>query len=101
MSCSLDDKPVDPKDIARRLKGLSSAEDFFATLGVAYDERVLRVARLHILKRMGEYLAGGRPRRPAGRGRGRARSGGPRARLFGFRIVLAAGRARLQGAEGA
>ena len=58
MSCSLDDKPIDVTDIARRLKSLSSAEDFFATLGVAYDESVLRVARLHILKRMGQYLAG-------------------------------------------
>jgi nitrogenase-stabilizing/protective protein len=58
MSCSLDDKPIDPTDIMRRLKTLSSAEEFFATLGVAYDEQLLRVARLHILKRMGEYLAG-------------------------------------------
>ena len=58
MSCSLDDKPIDATDIARRLKGLSSAEDFFATLGVRFDEAVLRVARLHILKRMGEYLSG-------------------------------------------
>jgi len=58
MSCSLDDKPIDVADIAQRLKRLSSAEDFFATLGVAYDEAVLRVARLHILKRMGEYLQG-------------------------------------------
>ena len=58
MSCSLDKKPIDPTDIARRLKASSSAEDFFAMLGVPYDEAVLRVARLHILKRMGEYLAG-------------------------------------------
>jgi len=58
MSCSLDDKPIDPTDIARRLKSLSSAEDFFTTLGVTFDEAVLRVARLHILKRMGDYLAG-------------------------------------------
>ena len=58
MSCSLDDKPIDPTDILKRLKGLSSAEEFFATLGVTYDEQVLRVARLHILKRMGESLAG-------------------------------------------
>ena len=58
MSCSLDDKPLDQTDIGKRLKTLSSAEDFFSTLGVAYDEAVLRVARLHILKRMGEYLAG-------------------------------------------
>jgi nitrogenase-stabilizing/protective protein len=58
MSCSLDDKPIDPTDIAKRLKRLSSAEDFFMALGVTHDEAVLRVARLHILKRMGEYLAG-------------------------------------------
>ncbi len=58
MSCSLHGKTVDPTDIARRLKRLSSAEDFFDALGVTYDEAVLRVARLHILKRMAEYLAG-------------------------------------------
>ncbi len=58
MSCPVDEKPIDPTDIARRLKTLSSAEDFFSTLSVPYDESVLRVARLHILKRMGEYLAG-------------------------------------------
>ncbi|ACK52502.1 nitrogen fixation protein NifW [Methylocella silvestris BL2] len=39
-----------------QLRSLSSAEDFFDTLGVAYDPTVLRVARLHILRRMGEYL---------------------------------------------
>lgn len=38
------------------LKGLSSAEDFFHTLGVPYDPQVLRVARLHILRRMGEIV---------------------------------------------
>jgi nitrogenase-stabilizing/protective protein len=58
MSCSLDDKPIDVADIFNRLKRLSSAEDFFAALGVSYDEAVLRVSRLHILKRMGEYLRG-------------------------------------------
>ena len=58
MSCSLDGKLIDPTDIAIRLKRLSSAEDFFAALGVPYDDAVLRVARLHILKRMGEYLDG-------------------------------------------
>jgi nitrogenase-stabilizing/protective protein len=44
-------------DILARLKGAASAEDFFALLGVAYEVKVLNVARLHILKRMGEYLA--------------------------------------------
>jgi len=45
-------------DILEKLGGLSSAEEFFATLDVEYDPQVLRVARLHILKRMGEYLSG-------------------------------------------
>ena len=39
-----------------RLKTLSSAEDFFAFFAVAFDERVLRVNRLHILKRFYQYL---------------------------------------------
>jgi nitrogenase-stabilizing/protective protein len=39
-----------------QLRKLSSAEDFFEALGVSYDPAVLRVARLHILRRMGEYL---------------------------------------------
>ena len=39
------------------LKKAGSAEEFFALLGVAYDPKVLNVARLHILKRMSEHLA--------------------------------------------
>lgn len=39
-----------------RLKTLSSTEDFLAFFGVAYDEPVVHVNRLHILKRFHQYL---------------------------------------------
>ncbi len=42
--------------IVEKLKGLSSAEEFFATLEVDYDPKVVAVSRLHILKRMGQLL---------------------------------------------
>ncbi len=42
--------------ILEQLTGLSAAEDFFSLLDVPYDPAVLNVARLHILRRMGEYL---------------------------------------------
>jgi hypothetical protein len=38
------------------LQTLSSAEEFFEMLDVTYDPKVLRVSRLHILRRMGEYI---------------------------------------------
>ena len=38
------------------LEKLHSAEDFFSYLKIDYDPEVLRVCRLHILKRMGKYL---------------------------------------------
>lgn len=38
------------------LRALSSAEDFFLTLDVDYDPKILNVARLHILRRMHHYL---------------------------------------------
>ncbi|MDA9400986.1 MULTISPECIES: nitrogenase stabilizing/protective protein NifW [Bradyrhizobium] len=43
--------------ILDRLSKASSAEDFFLLLGVEYDPKVVDVARLHILKRMGQYFA--------------------------------------------
>jgi nitrogenase-stabilizing/protective protein len=43
--------------IIDQLKRASSAEDFFTLLGVDYDAKIINVARLHILKRMGQYLA--------------------------------------------
>ena len=39
------------------LEKLHAAEDFFSYLKVDFDPALLHVARLHILKRMGTYLA--------------------------------------------
>lgn len=58
MNCPSNDHPIDASDILARLRRLSAAEDFFALLGVSYDAHVLDVCRLHILRRMGQYLAG-------------------------------------------
>ena len=44
--------------ILEQLKKASCAEDFFTLLNVEYDPKVVNVARLHILRRMGEYLRG-------------------------------------------
>lgn len=44
-------------NVLTKLKEASSAEDFFALLQVDYDAKLMNVARLHILKRMSEYLA--------------------------------------------
>ena len=46
-----------PAGMLDQLNKASSAEDFFALLGVDYDAKVVNVARLHILRRMGQYLA--------------------------------------------
>lgn len=44
--------------VLKALKSAGSAEEFFTLLGVPYEPKILQVARLHILKRMSEYLAG-------------------------------------------
>lgn len=44
----------DPLEIEQGLRG----RGVFALLGVEYDAKIIDVARLHILRRMGEYLAG-------------------------------------------
>jgi nitrogenase-stabilizing/protective protein len=44
--------------ILAKLSAASAAEDFFGLLSVPFDAKVLNVARLHILKRMGQYIAG-------------------------------------------
>ncbi|MGD9545633.1 MAG: nitrogenase stabilizing/protective protein NifW [Methylocystis sp.] len=42
--------------ILEQLKKASCAEEFFTLLGVEFDPKVVNVARLHILRRMGQYL---------------------------------------------
>ncbi|MUT27139.1 cysteine desulfurase NifS [Mesorhizobium japonicum] len=56
-SCFAKSRAIDVTDILARLMSLSAAEEFFAVLGISYDPKVLNVSRLHIMKRMGQYLA--------------------------------------------
>lgn len=42
--------------ILEELNKAASAEEFFALLGVDYDPKHVNVVRLHILRRMGQYL---------------------------------------------
>jgi nitrogenase-stabilizing/protective protein len=44
-------------EIVNALGKLSSAEEFLNFLEVAYDQRVINVNRLHILKRFNQYMA--------------------------------------------
>jgi len=42
--------------LIKRLEALSSANEFLAFFEIEYDERVVHVNRLHILKRFYQYL---------------------------------------------
>jgi nitrogenase-stabilizing/protective protein len=46
----------DVPNVLEQLNRTSTAEDFFSLLGVDFDPKLLNVARLHILRRMGQYL---------------------------------------------
>lgn len=51
-------KDLSNKTLREQIDSLSSAEDFFLFFLLPYQEQVLNVNRLHIMKRMGQYLAG-------------------------------------------
>jgi len=45
-------------EFLKKMQTLSAAEEFFKILDVPYDENKVNVVRMHIMKRMGQYLAG-------------------------------------------
>lgn len=44
------------ENFLQQLKALSSAEDFLQFFGVPFDQSVVNVSRLHILKRFFQYI---------------------------------------------
>jgi nitrogenase-stabilizing/protective protein len=66
-------------DLDHQLSFLSAAEEFFVFFGVPFEQSVLNVNRLHILKRFNQYL-----RRE---GRGETLDG--EARVGHYRVLLA------------
>jgi len=51
---SLEHAPMEA--FLQQLKALSSAEDFLQYFGVPFDQQVVNVSRLHILKRFFQYI---------------------------------------------
>jgi nitrogenase-stabilizing/protective protein len=49
--------PAAQSGVLDKLNKTSSAEEFFTLLGVDFDPKILSVARLHIFRRMAQYLA--------------------------------------------
>lgn len=46
-------------ELLQQLSRLSAAEEFFELLGVEYDQTIVNINRLHILKRFNQYLRTG------------------------------------------
>lgn len=44
------------ENFLQQLKALSSAEDFLLFFGLPFDQKVVNVSRLHILKRFFQYI---------------------------------------------
>ncbi|SFC19612.1 nitrogenase stabilizing/protective protein NifW [Tropicimonas isoalkanivorans] len=51
-------KRYEENGVIAHIASLSSAEDIFTYLLLPYEQGVLNVSRLHIMKRMGQYLRG-------------------------------------------
>ena len=49
-------KDFEPNGVLEHIDDLSSAEDIFTYLLLPYEQDVLNVSRLHIMKRFGAYL---------------------------------------------